>query len=400
MQLKSSAAMAAVVALAASANAIEMSKGITVQTGVSVVPSVSAVDTSGLNTSIPQLSVLKVDAGIGAINAISQVPGAQQSPVAALAADQRLQVITAQDVKSQDAKPGALNAYFDNGSSKMKPESTVVAGANGSGLAPLAPASAHVAVTPASMGLSRIAYGSFNAANGGMVWDAVKRIGRAIGSMFSIFSKKVNTPELSAEAYMAKLKTEGEQLQKLVAGAAKTVSLLRIQVKNEQTKIDELSTKRDAALKAGRDDVAAMYDGQLSPLEATHTTNVGQLSSAEQSLSNAKETLASFVQRRESEYARIQAKLGQVNAAKAKAQLDGLKNTMRTGQIAEKDEFDRATDDAIATAEGESEASKATGQDQMEDFERDMEKAKAKERLEQRKKELGLGGSTESGDKK
>lgn len=390
---KSTVALAAIVGLAASANAIETQMGVKVQTGVSVVPSVSAVNVSGLNTSIPQLSVIKVDAGISAINAVSQVPGAQQSPVAALAADQRIQVITAQDVKSQDSKPGALNAYYDNGSSKMKPESAVVVAAvSGSGLAPLAPATVH---TPASRGLSSIAYGSFNAANGGMVWDAFKRIGRAIGSMFSIFSKKVNTPELSAEAYMAKLKTEGEQLQKLVAGAAKTVSLLRLQVKNEQAKIDELSAKRDAALKANRDDVAAMYDGQLSPLEATHTTNVAQLASAEQSLTNAKETLAAFVQRRESEYARIQAKLGQVNAAKAKAQLDGLKNTMRTGQIAEKDEFDRAADDAIATAEGESEASKATGQDQIEDFERDMEKAKAKERLEQRKKELGLGGSEE-----
>lgn len=396
MQSKSSVALAAMVALAAaSANAAgNRTAGVSLPAAAPVVPSVSAMNVPTLpSASIMHTKIMEIDGRI--VTPSIPTVGAQQSPLAALQADPRMQVIMAQDAQSQAAQPGALTAVYDNGSSKPKAESTVVAGSNGSGLTPLAPAGPR---TPSSRVLSSIAYASYNASNGGMVWEAVKRFGRAIGAIFSRASKKANTPELSAEAYMAKLDSEGKQLQGLIKDAATTVSQLRQQVKAEAVQVAELRVKRDAALKAKRDDIADRYDSQLEPIEATHETNKAQLASAEQSLATAKQTMSEFIQRRESEYARIQASIGGVKAAQAKAKLDAIKNSMRTGQIAEKDEFDRAVRDAIAEAEGSSAAVTDEGAKDVEDFEREMEKKRRQERLEQRKKELGLEGGSE--DKK
>lgn len=160
-----------------------------------------------------------------------------------------------------------------------------------------------------------------------------KRIGNLIRGFFGLFVSGLEkqNPEALLEVEKENLRKQISEYNKGLAAHAGLCERLMSQVTREEKELRELTAKASAHLKAGNRKLAGEYALRLQQLKESHTSNVEQLSDAEKTYEELKNSRDVAVKSAQDKIESLKRDISATQIAKATAEL----NEMAAGMINE-----------------------------------------------------------------
>ncbi len=226
-----------------------------------------------------------------------------------------------------------------------------------------------------------------------------KRFVRAIRALFGKAVSSIEDPKLILEQNIRDLNDQVPKMNENIATVKASVMLLKKELRKYQVEHDDLISKMKAAIKAGRDDIAANYAIRLESLKNHMAQTKMQHETAERAYQKSLEVKKAFMREKEKKIAEAREALRAHDRAKWQARIaDTLEQFEVGGSDQTHDEMLNRVNEETAHNEARMEMALDSVDTDSLKLEEDAEKIRAQELVNQFKLEMGVdaGGQSNS----
>lgn len=224
------------------------------------------------------------------------------------------------------------------------------------------------------------------------------RMKRSLRALFGGVVEKTEDPELILQQTIRDMRDRIPELNNSVAQVMATERLLSKDKEQLETKVVELDSKIKAAIKMGRDDIAAAFIGELQQSQLNLQKTTVQLEQAQVASEQARKALDNYklqLQKRSSEAMQL------ISASKQARLQEQLAQTMQTFNLGDDaatfNEMREKIDRRVASAEAKLQLGATSVDSQMHDIEREAMDMQLQGKLLEYKSQMGMLGTGNSG---
>jgi phage shock protein A len=229
-----------------------------------------------------------------------------------------------------------------------------------------------------------------------------KRFVRAIRALFGKAVSAIEDPKLILEQNIRDLNDQVPKMNENIATVKASVMLLEKEERKYQIEYDDLISKMKAAIKAGRDDIAANYAVRLETVKQNLAKVKDQRETAARAYEKSLEVKKAFMKEKERKIEEAREALRAHERAKWQARIADTMEQFETGGVDQThDEMLQRVNEETAKNEARMEMALDSVDTESIKMEEEAEKIRAQELVNQFKLEMGMdsGGrnSVESG---
>jgi phage shock protein A len=225
------------------------------------------------------------------------------------------------------------------------------------------------------------------------VWARLKRTIRAL---FGGIIEKAEDPELILQQTIRDMRDRMPELNNNVAQVMANERLLAKSKERLEQQVVDLDSKIKAAVKAGRDDIATAYIGQLQQAEKDREHTAQQLEYASRASQQALKLRDSYKLQLEQRAAEATRLVSQSRQAKMQEQIAQTMASFELGDDASTfEEMRQKIDRRAATAEAKLQLGATSVDTQMQEIEREAMDMQLQDKLLEYKRGMGLLGGGE-----
>ena len=218
-----------------------------------------------------------------------------------------------------------------------------------------------------------------------------KRFVRAIRALFGKAVSAIEDPKLILEQNIRDLNDQVPKMNENIATVKASVMLLQKELRKYQVEHDDLISKMKAAIKAGRDDIAANYAIRLESLKSHMAQTKEQAATAEKAYEKSLEVKKAFMREKEKKIAEAREALRAHDRAKWQARIaDTLEQFEVGGSDQTHDEMLNRVNEETAKNEARMEMALDSVDTDSLKLEEEAEKIRAQELVNQFKLEMGM----------
>lgn len=218
-----------------------------------------------------------------------------------------------------------------------------------------------------------------------------KRFVRAIRALFGKAVSAIEDPKLILEQNIRDLNDQVPKMNENIATVKASVMLLEKELKKYQVEYDDLVSKMKAAIKAGRDDIAANYAIRLESLKSHMAQTKEQHATAEKAYQKSLEVKKAFMREKEKKIAEAREALRAHERAKWQARIADTLEQFEVGGVDQThDEMLNRVNEETAKNEARMEMALDSVDTDSLKMEEEAEKIRAQELVNQFKLEMGV----------
>jgi len=219
-----------------------------------------------------------------------------------------------------------------------------------------------------------------------------RRLIRAIKSFFGGFISSMEDPKLILEQNIRELNDQIPQMNENIATVKANMMMLQKEVKRYQKSVQEYTAKIKSAIQADRDDIAENYALQLEKAKENLSTSKEQLNYAEQAYDKALRVKKAFMREKDRKIQEAKEALRASERAEWQARVaDTLEQFEVGGVDATHDEMINRINEEAAKNEARMELALDSIDTQSMEIEANAEKLRARELVDQFKREMNKG---------
>lgn len=219
------------------------------------------------------------------------------------------------------------------------------------------------------------------------------RLGRSFRAVFGGIVERTEDPELILQQTIRDMRDRVPELNNSVSQVMATERLLAKNRERLETSVLDLDSKVKASVKAGRDDIATTYIGQLQQSQAELKRTDMQLDHAQQASKQALKARDNYVLQLQK---RTQEAMQLISASKQAKLQEQLAQTMATFNLGDDaatfNEMREKIDRKVAAAEAKLQLGSSSVDTQMQDIEREAMDMQLQDKLLEYKQQMGLLG--------
>lgn len=220
-----------------------------------------------------------------------------------------------------------------------------------------------------------------------------KRFVRAIRALFGKAVSAIEDPKLILEQNIRDLNDQVPKMNENIATVKASVMLLEKEERKYQVEYDDLVSKMKAAIKAGRDDIAANYAMRLETVKANLAKTKEQRATAQRAYEKALEVKKAFMKEKERKIEEAREALRAHERAKWQARIADTMEQFETGGVDQThDEMLQRVNEETAKNEARMEMALDSVDTESIKMEEEAEKIRAQELVNQFKLEMGMDG--------
>lgn len=218
-----------------------------------------------------------------------------------------------------------------------------------------------------------------------------KRLVRAIRALFGKAVSAIEDPKLILEQNIRDLNDQVPKMNENIATVKASVMLLEKEEKKYQIEYDDLVSKMKAAIKAGRDDIAANYAMRLETVKAALAKVKDQKEVAQRAYEKSLEVKKAFMKEKERKIEEAREALRANERAKWQARIaDTMEQFEVGGSDQTHDEMLQRVNEETAKNEARMEMALDSVDTESIKIEEEAEKLRAQELVNQFKLEMGV----------
>lgn len=218
-----------------------------------------------------------------------------------------------------------------------------------------------------------------------------KRFVRAIKALFGRAVSAIEDPKLILEQNIRELNDQVPKMNDNIATVKASVILLEKELKKYEKEHADLVSKMKAAIKVGRDDIAANYAVRLESIKSHHAETKEQFLTAQKAYEKSLEVKKAFMREKDKKIAEAKEALRAHERAKWQAKIaDTLEQFEVGGMDQTHDEMLTRINEQTAKNEAKMEMALESVDTDSFKLEEEAEKIRAQELVNQFKLEMGL----------
>jgi phage shock protein A len=224
-----------------------------------------------------------------------------------------------------------------------------------------------------------------------------KRFVRAIRALFGKAVSAIEDPKLILEQNIRDLNDQVPKMNENIATVKASAMLLEKEEKKYQVEYDDLVSKMKAAIKAGRDDIAANYAMRLETVKANLAKTKDQRATADRAYEKALEIKKAFMKEKERKIEEAREALRANERAQWQARIADTMEQFEVGGVDQThDEMLQRVNEQTAKNEARMEMALDSVDTDSIKLEEEAEKIRAQELVNQFKLEMGVesGGNS------
>lgn len=226
-----------------------------------------------------------------------------------------------------------------------------------------------------------------------------KRFIRAIKALFGGAVSAIEDPKLILEQNIRELNEQVPKMNESIATVRANVTLLEREMAKYKKEYTDIVSKMKAAIKAGRDDIAANYAVRLETLKSHMSQTQGQLDTAKKAYEKAIEVKKAFMREKDRKIAEAKEALRAHERAKYQEKIANTMASFETYGINDThDEMVNKINEKTATMEAKMEIALDSVDTESLKIEEEAEKLRAEELVKQFKMEMGMGETNSTDD--
>lgn len=226
-----------------------------------------------------------------------------------------------------------------------------------------------------------------------------KRFVRAIRALFGKAVSAIEDPKLILEQNIRDLNDQVPKMNENIATVKASVMLLEKEERKYQIEYDDLISKMKAAIKAGRDDIAANYAVRLETVKMNLAKVKEQRATAQKAYEKSLEVKKAFMKEKERKIEEAREALRAHERAKWQARIADTMEQFETGGVDQThDEMLQRVNEETAKNEARMEMALDSVDTEGLKMEEEAEKIRAQELVNQFKLEMGMDSSRNSVD--
>lgn len=220
-----------------------------------------------------------------------------------------------------------------------------------------------------------------------------RRLMMALRSIFGVFVRSAENPELMLQQYMDDMKAQIPRLNDTVAEVMKQEIMLRGQVERLQKQVTELDQKVIAALKLGPqyENEAKLLLSKMEQAREDLTRTQSMLETSSAASSKARQARDDYMRQMQLKIQEAQSALSRVKQAKMQEQLSSMMVSFQVGD--QSDTLERMSekiDERAAKAQARMELATDSVDSRLREVERATTEASVDAKLDEYKRQLGL----------
>lgn len=224
-----------------------------------------------------------------------------------------------------------------------------------------------------------------------------KRFVRAIKALFGKAVSAIEDPKLILEQNIREMNDQVPKMNQSIATVKANVMLLEKELKKYESEHNDLMSKMKAAIKAGRDDIAANYAMRLESVRSHMAQTKEQHVMAVQAYEKSLEVKKAFMREKEKKIADAKEALRAHDRAKWQARIADTMEQFEVGGLDQThDEMINRVNEQTAMNEARMEMALDTVDTTSFQMEEEAEKLRAQELVNQFKLEMGMGNEVSS----
>jgi phage shock protein A len=224
-----------------------------------------------------------------------------------------------------------------------------------------------------------------------------KRFVRAIKALFGGAVKAIEDPKLILEQNIRELNDQVPKMNQAIASVKANATMLEKDYQKQEREYADLHSKIKAAISQGRDDIAANYALRLESLKSGMTTTRGELDTANRAYEKAKQVKEAFMRERERKIKEAQEALRAHERSKWQAKIADTMEQFEVGGIDQThDEMVTRLNEQTAKNEARVDVALETIDTTSVEIDKEAEKLRAMDLVQQYKMEMGMGGQQSS----
>lgn len=217
------------------------------------------------------------------------------------------------------------------------------------------------------------------------------RLSRMLRSFAGFFISVAEDPELILQQNLRDMNDQVPRMNESIAMVKANATLLEKEESKYKAEVKELTSKVQAAIQAGRDDIAGTFAVQLEQLRSALGRTQGQLSTARAAFDKAMAVKKAFLQEKDRKTREALGAIADYRRSKWQKQVaDVMEQFEVTGISATHDEMVRKIGETTAVNEARMEMALGNVDQQRVQIEEEAEKLRASELVKQFKVEMGL----------
>jgi phage shock protein A len=218
-----------------------------------------------------------------------------------------------------------------------------------------------------------------------------KRFVRAIRALFGKAVSAIEDPKLILEQNIRDLNDQVPKMNENIATVKASVMLLEKELKRYQVEYDDLVSKMKAAIKAGREDIAANYAIRLESIKSHMAQTKEQHLTAQKAYEKSLEVKKAFMREKERKIQEAREALAAHERAKWQARIADTLEQFEVGGVDQThDEMLRRVNEETAKNEARMEMAIDSVDTESLKLEEEAEKIRAQELVNQFKLEMGM----------
>src|SRR5947209_10499206 len=218
-----------------------------------------------------------------------------------------------------------------------------------------------------------------------------RRLSRAMRSFVGFFIAVAEDPELILQQNIRDMNDQVPRMNESIAMVKANVTLLEKEEAKYKTDMANLTAKIQAAIQAGRDDIAGTYATQLEQLKAAFARNQGQVATAHAAFDKAMAVKQAFMREKDRKTQEALNAIADYRRSQwQKKVADAMEQFEVAGISQTHDEMVRKIEETTAVNEARMDMAMSNVDQQRVKIDDDAEKLQASELVKQFKIEMGL----------